>query len=121
MFLFIVTAYYPTSHGDSATVFLATPRFERAVEAIDEAAMLGYVFRDMDHGISVDRIEVGKSYPKTAFNSQDGSPVPADFPTILFFRKTHDGFRVEYHESLLARLDLQFPAKWLERAMRIPE
>ncbi|MCC7522843.1 hypothetical protein IT407_03530 [Candidatus Uhrbacteria bacterium] len=121
MFFFIVTAHHATGHGDAATPFLITKYFESAVEAVDQAKDLGYEFRGMDHGISISHMEAERSYSKNDFKSQDGRPVPVDFPNILFFRKAQDGFRVEYHVSLLARLDLQLPAKWLERAMPIPE
>lgn len=121
MFLFLVTAHHATGHGDSATPFLVTKYFEEALGAVDEAKGLGFEFYGMDHGISISHMEVSRRYSKEEFKSQDGRPVPVDFPDVLFFRQTSSGFDVEYHQSLLSRLDLQLPEKWLSRAKPIPE
>jgi hypothetical protein len=121
MFLFLVTAHHATGHGDTATTYLVTKHFEEAVKAVDEARDLGFDFCSTDHGISIDHMEVEICYSKARFKSQDGRQVPVDFPLVLFFRHSKDGFRMEYYQSLLERLNLYLPKKWLSEAMRIPE
>ncbi len=103
--MFVVTAYHGSGHGDTSTTFLVTPDFTEALAAVSDES-LGYhaKFCSIDHGFSIDMLTVGKPYPRRAFSSYDHSPVPEDFPNVVFFRWFKDGLRAEWRPDVLERM-----------------
>ena len=120
--MFVVTAYHGSGHGDSSTIFLVTPDFADALAIVGNDD-LGYhaKFSSDEHGFSIDLLEVGKPYPRQAFKSNDGSPVPNDYPHIVFFRWLGDHLQAEWRPSVARRLGITLPAEHLRGGRRIPE